>query len=314
MAFRLPPLSSLRVFEAAARHNSFGKAADELNLTASAVSHGIQNLESWLGVELFYRKARGLRLTEAGETYAPVVNQALSMLAKATDQIPGRKATGTLSISSAPTFASKILLRRLEKFSAQFPDILVTIDTSQRVVDLTLDDFDIAIRFTSMQKHAPNWTLLGVETLLPVCSPGLKKQFGGVADAALLSRAPLIHVTSVSADWARWFQANGVELPSSIGGLRVDTMQMGFDAAILGLGIVLGRRPLVDEDIESGRLVPLTTQTITSDSGYWLVTARNDFQKPEVKLFRRWLLSELAIETDSKSAHSSVHTIQRLPR
>lgn len=111
MAFRLPPLSTLRVFEAAARHKSFRKAADELNLTASAVSHGIQTLENWLGVELFNRQSRGLRLTGAGEAYAPLVNQALSVLAKATDRLPGRKATGTLSLSSAPTFANKICCR-----------------------------------------------------------------------------------------------------------------------------------------------------------------------------------------------------------
>src|SRR5271170_1294517 len=132
MAFRLPPLSSLRVFEAAARHNSFQKAAGELNLTASAISHGIQTLENWLGVELFHRETRGLRLTGAGEIYAPLVNQALNILANATDQLPGRKATGTLSVSSAPTFANKILLPRLDKFAAQFPDIRVTIDTSYR--------------------------------------------------------------------------------------------------------------------------------------------------------------------------------------
>ena len=178
MAFRLPPLSSLRVFEAAARHNSFRKAADELNLTASAVSHGIQTLENWLGVELFYRETRGLRLTSAGEVYAPLVNQALSVLAKATDQLPGRKATGTLSVSSAPTFANKILLPRLGKFIAQFPDIRVTIDTSQGLVDLTLDDFDIAIRYASTKKPAANWTLLAMETLFPVCSPDLKEKFG----------------------------------------------------------------------------------------------------------------------------------------
>ena len=205
MAFRLPPLSTLRVFEAAARHKSFRKAADELNLTASAVSHGIQTLENWLGVELFNRQSRGLRLTGAGEAYAPPVNQALSVLAKATDQLPGRKATGTLSLSSAPTFANKILLPRLEKFALQCPDVRVTIDTSLRPVDLTLDDFDIAIRFSSTRKPAPNWTLLAVETLMPVCSPGLKKQFGG-SEAKILSQAPLIHVTTVAADWEHWFR------------------------------------------------------------------------------------------------------------
>lgn len=312
MAFRLPPLSSLRVFEAAARHNSFRKAADELNLTASAVSHGIQTLENWLGVELFYRETRGLRLTGAGEIYAPLVNQALSVLAKATDQLPGRKATGTLSVSSAPTFANKILLPRLAKFIAQFPDIRVTMDTSQGLVDLTLDDFDIAIRYASTKKPAANWTLLAMETLFPVCSPGLKEKFGVASSTNLLSRAPLIHVTSVSIDWHQWFRASGIEVPASIdNGLSVDTIQMGFDAAVRGLGVVLGRSPLVDGDIESGRLVPLAGQTIPSDSGYWLVTAETEFQKPEVKLFRRWLLSELGAATEyRKPAPSRSRTAQ----
>ena len=316
MAFRLPPLSSLRVFEAAARHNSFRKAADELNLTASAVSHGIQTLESWLGVELFHREKRGLRLTVAGEIYAPLVNHALSLLAKATDQLPGRKATGTLSLSSAPTFANKILLPRLEKFAAQFPDIRVTIDTSPRLVDLTLDDFDIAIRFASAKKPAPHWTLLGVESLMPVCSPSLKEQFGAASDASLLSRAPLIHVTSVSTDWSHWFRASGMEFPSSIdSGLRVDTMQMALDAAKRGLGIVLGRSPLVDDDIASGRLVPLADQMIPSGSGYWLVTSPTDFQKPEVELFRRWLLSELGAGTEHrKPPRSGPRTARSLTR
>jgi len=300
MAFRLPPLSSLRVFEAAARHNSFRKAADELNLTASAVSHGIQTLESWLGVELFHRQSRGLRLTGAGEIYAPLVNRALSVLAKATDRLPGRKATGTLSVSSAPTFANKILLPRLERFAAQFPDIRVSINTSQRHVDLTLDDFDIAIRNTSAKKPGSNWTLLAGETLVPVCSPGLKKRLGagGGSGGDALSGARLIHITSVSDDWNHWFRTSGMAVPASFNGeLRVDTVQMGFDAAMRGLGVVLGRRPLVDDDIESGRLVPLVEQTIAGNAGYWLVTQQTDFQKPEVKLFKRWLLSELGTAT-----------------
>jgi LysR family transcriptional regulator, glycine cleavage system transcriptional activator len=294
MAFRLPPLSTLRVFEAAARHNSFRKAADELNLTASAVSHGIQTLETWLGVELFSRKGRGLHLTGAGKVYAPLVNQALTVLAKATDQLPGRKATGTLSISSAPTFAVRILLPLLEKFAARFPAIRVTIDTSPRLVDLTLDDVDIAIRYTMGKRPAANWTLLAMETLTPVCSPGLKGRLGGSLGAKLLSCQPLIHLTVVSLDWEHWFKTTGMEAPASInGGLRVDTMQMAIDAAIRGLGIVLGRSPLIDDEVASGRLVKLVDESIPSGNGYWLVTAQTDFQKPEVKLFKEWLLSEL---------------------
>jgi LysR family transcriptional regulator, glycine cleavage system transcriptional activator len=301
MAFRLPPLSSLRVFEAAARHNSFRKAADELNLTASAVSHGVQTLESWLGVELFHREARGLRLTSAGESYAPFVNEALSIIANATEQVPGRQATGTLSVSSASTFANRILIPRLEKFALQYPDFRVTIDTSQRVVDLTLDGFDVAIRYTSTKKQAAHWTLLGLETLLPVCSPALKRHFTGSSATKLLSQAPLIHTTCVSDDWIYWFRANGMEVPSSIeDGLRVDTIQMAIDAAIHGLGVVLGRGPFVDDEIESGRLVPVAGQAVPSGSGYWLVAAQTDFQKPEVKLFRNWLLSELGIADEHR--------------
>jgi len=303
MAFRLPPLSALRVFEAAARHNSFQKAASELNLTASAVSHAIQTLENWLGVALFHRGSRGLKLTTAGEAYAPMVNQALTILARATDRLPGRKSSGTLAISSAPTFANKILLPLLDKFAAKFADIRVTIDTSRRRVDLTLDNFDIAIRFAPVNKPAPDWTLLAAETLMPVCSPAFKKKLERPLDTDVLSRVPLIHVTSASTDWEHWFVATGIAIPASIDlGLRVDTFQMGYDAAARGLGVVLGRSPLLDDEIASGRLVTLGGKTIASGDAYWLVTPEADFQKPEVKLFRNWLLAELGIESASKSA------------
>jgi LysR family transcriptional regulator, glycine cleavage system transcriptional activator len=308
MAFRLPPLSALRVFEAAARHNSFQKAASELNLTASAVSHAVQTLENWLGVALFHRGSRGLKLTAAGEAYAPMVNQALSILAKATDRIPGRKASGTLAISSAPTFANKILLPLLDKFAAKFSDIRVTIDTSRRRVDLTLDNFDIAIRFAPAKKPGPDWTLLAAETLMPVCSPAFKKKLERPLSADVLSRVPLIHVTTASTDWEYWFATIGMAVPASIeSGLRVDTFQMGYDAAARGLGVVLGRSPLLDDEIASGRLVTLGGKAITSGDAYWLVTPEAEFQKPEVKLFRNWLLAELGLENaDGKSAKGAV--------
>lgn len=295
MAFRLPPLSSLRLFEAAARHVSFRDAAVELNITASAVSHGIQTLEAWLGVELFHRDPKKLRLTLAGEAYAPFVSEALGVLAQATERIPGRKASGTLSISSAPTFASRIVLPRLDRFSLQFPDIRVTLDTSQRLVNLTHDNFDAAIRFAPVKPQSANWTMLTEETLVPLCSPRLRDRFADIADEQVLAQAQLIHVTSVLTDWAYWFQTNGIDPPASIEkGLRVDTMLMAFEAARRGVGIVLGRRPLVDEELASGQLVQLGSQTVPSGSAYWLVISPSEFQKPEVKLFRQWLLNELA--------------------
>ncbi len=316
MAFRLPPLSALRVFEAAARHNSFQKAASELNLTASAVSHAIQTLENWLGVALFHRSSRGLKLTPAGEAYAPQVTAALTILAKASDRIPGRKASGTLAISSAPTFASKILLPLLDKFATAFSDIRITIDTSRRRVDLALDNFDIAIRFASAKKPASDWILLAAETLMPVCSPAFKKKLGASIGTEMLSRVPLIHVTSSTTDWEHWFAAAGTTLPSSIDtGLRVDTFQMGADAAARGLGVVLGRSPLLDDEIASGRLVPLVSERIASGDAYWLVTPKADFQKPEVKLFCNWLLAELGAKNPKgKSATDVASEPQASPR
>ena len=134
----------------------------------------------------------------------------------------------------------------------------------------------------------------------------MKEQLGVPAEADLGSRAPLIHVTTVSADWNHWFRANGIEIPASIdSGLRVDTVQMGFEAAIRGLGVVLGRRPLVDDDTAAGRLVPLVRQAIPSGSGYWLVTSQTEFQKPEVKRFRRWLVSELSAGAEDRKSTPS---------
>ena len=123
---------------------------------------------------------------------------------------------------------------------------------------------------------------------------------------------PLIHVT-VTADWAHWFRLSGLEVPPSLDdGLRVDTMQMAADAAIRGLGVTLGRRPLLDDDIDSGRLIPLFDRSIPSGNGYWLVTAQTDFQKPEVKLFKRWMLSEFGREAD-RSRRVRPHGPRRRP-
>jgi LysR family transcriptional regulator, glycine cleavage system transcriptional activator len=245
MVFRLPPLNTLRLFDAAARCGSFKKAADELHLTASAVSHGIQTLEDAIGTELFRRNGRAIALTPAGMEYHPVVNGALVALAEATERLPGRKATGTLSVSSAPTFANRWLLPRLSRFAEQHPDISVSIDTSQKVMDLPLDGVDVAIRMARDAKSAPNWTRLVEETFVPVCSPKFKRRHKGRE----IERGPFIHVTLVPTDWREWFGAAGIEPPAATASdLRVDTIQMGLDAAVAGLGVVLGRTPLVNAD------------------------------------------------------------------
>jgi len=292
MAFRLPPLNTLRIFDAAARHRSFKLAAEELHLTASAVSHGIQTLESWLGAELFRRNVRGLALTPEGESYAPRIGHALNMLAEATERLPGRRATGSLSVSIAPAFARRWLLPRLSRFTEQFPDTHIAIDTSMQVA--SLDDFDVAIRASPTKGSGNKWVRLVQEELVPVCSPSLKSELGPLTKVELLARAPLIRVTGASTDWEQWLDATATEPPPNLaGGLRVDAITLAADAAMHGLGIALGRRPLVDADLESGRLVCAIDQAAPSGLWYWMVTKDASFDRPEIKLFRNWIVSEL---------------------
>ncbi|MGE0748030.1 MAG: LysR substrate-binding domain-containing protein [Rhodospirillales bacterium] len=287
MAYKLPPLSALRLFEAAGRHLSFKAAAAELNLTPSAVSHGIQTLEDWLGAPLFHRGARGLALTPAGAAYLPEVAAALARLAQATAAVPGRKATGVLSISVAPTFASRWLVPRLAGFTALYPDIAVTIDTERRQVELPVAGCDLAIRIGAGRRGAGTWARLVRESLMPVCAPGAMERHGpALLDGGLL---PLIHVTTVSEEWAAWYARAGRAPPALDGGLRFDTVHLALEAAAQGLGIALGRVPLVDGDLDGGRLVALGP-AVPGSLSYWLVGAEAAFERPEIRLFRRWLL------------------------
>lgn len=302
MGFRLPPLNTLRIFEAAARLGSFKLAADELHVTPSAVSHGVQALESWLGTKLFHRGSRGLSLTPAGEAYAPEVQAALSLLDAATRRLPGRRATGALAVSSAPTFANRWLMPRLSRFTELYPDIRVTIDTTQRYVDFPADGVDLAIRMSAAAKSAEHWTRLITESFVPVCSPKLRRTIRHEGDLDLLSRAPLIHVTTVSEDWDAWFRARGTPVPAPGEGraIRVDTIHMAAEAAIQGLGIAIGRKPLFNDDLDEGRLVEIAGPPVPGATGYWLVGSPLSFERPEVKLFRAWILEELGAGSVSR--------------
>ena len=299
MVLRLPPLGTLRIFDAAARRLSFTLAAADMHLTPSAVSHGIRTLELWLGTELFRRDGRSLTLSSEGESYARLVGQALEMLAEATDRLPGRRATGSLFVSSGRTAVCQTVAPAAPcgGFTRQFPDIRITIDTSGGPA--ALEEVDIAIRMSNIDKPADNRVRLVQEELVPVCSPSLKTQLDRLTPAEILARGPLIRVTGGSADWDQWFVATGMgPPPSREAGLHVDSVLMGLDAAMHGLGIVLGRRPLVDEDLERGRLVRAIDHAAPSGYWYWMITKDSTFDRPEVKLFRKWMLYELGDGVD----------------
>ncbi|SMH62647.1 transcriptional regulator GcvA [Azospirillum agricola] len=298
MTYRLPPLSTLRVFEAAARHLSFKSAADELGLTPSAVSRSVQALEDWIGNPLFARGNRTIVLTDVGTAYAAQVRAALDLLAQATRALPGRGARGTLSISAAPTFGLRWLMPRLGRFKARHPDIALTLDTTHRPVEFPRDGIDLAIRMGGGPWPDLDALHLVTESLAPVCAPELASRVRTIAD---LMSAPLLHVTSVRDDWACWAAARGSGDLDLRGGLRFDTIQYALNAAAQGLGIALGRRPLVDPDLEAGTLVEVLGPPVPAATAYWLVCAPASLARPEVRIFRDWIRGELAAEPAADS-------------
>jgi DNA-binding transcriptional LysR family regulator len=176
MVYRLPPLNSLRLFEAAGRHLSFKTAAEELHLTPSAVSHGIRSLEDWLGVDLFTRHHRGLKLTAAGRAYLPSVRSALAQIATASETVPGRGPKRSLSISVAPSFGARWLIPNLPGFNQRHPEFEVWLDSAQRPVDFPRDNIDLAIRMGRGNWNGLQSDRLIQERLIPVCAPALAER------------------------------------------------------------------------------------------------------------------------------------------
>ena len=294
MTFRLPPLSTLRIFEAAGRLLSFRLAAEQLHVTPSAVSHGIQSLEDWLGVALFVRGNRGLVLTKAGRAYHPYVSEALATLARGTESIPGRASKNAVSISAAPTFASRWLIPRLADFRQRHPGIAIVIDTEHRHVEFPLGGVDLAIRM-GREPWPDLYSLrLFSETLFPVCSPAYRRKLPRRFLAADLPTFELLQVTTVSEDWAVWLaHANAPDVDLTRG-LRFDTIFFAMEAAIEGLGVAIGRLPLVAPDLDRKRLVRLLAPELPSATSYWLVGAPETLRRPEVAIFRNWLKEQAA--------------------
>jgi LysR family glycine cleavage system transcriptional activator len=292
MPLRLPPLSSLRFFEAAARHLSFKLAAAELNVTPSAVSHGIVSLEAALGVELFVRETRKLSLTPEGALYLPYISEAFALIATGTQCLPDQRSNRTISLSCAPTLASRWLLPRLHDFRARWPNLNVVVDTSRRLVGFPTDGFDFAIRLSRGPVAGAIWNRLFGERLVPVCNPAYRNTLADRDGRLDLRRATLLHVTSASEDWQSWLDKTGTTEIDASRGLRFDTVQLAFEAAMMGLGVAIGRRPLVDRDLAAGTLIEASDQSIFTDTAYWLVSVDGVDQRPDRFAFRQWLIAQ----------------------
>jgi DNA-binding transcriptional LysR family regulator len=292
MPLRLPPLNSLRFFEAAARHGSFKLAAAELNVTPSAVSHGIVALEETLGVALFVRETRKLSLTPAGQLYFPYIAEAFSLIALGTQRLPGSRTHRTISVSCAPTLAVRWLVPRLHDFRARWPGVDVSVDTSRRQVGFPIDGFDFGIRLSRGPVPGSDWSRLFGERLVPVCSAAYRATLVDAHGHVDLRRATLIHVDTASEDWQAWLDGAGIADIDASPGLRFDTIQLALEAASTGMGVAIGRRPLVNRELDGGTLVEAAAPTVEAKTAYWLVSAEGADERPDRQAFKRWLLHE----------------------
>jgi LysR family glycine cleavage system transcriptional activator len=307
MRRRLPPLNSLRAFEAAARHLSFTKAAEELNVTQAAISHQVKALEDSLGVLLFRRLNRALALTEAGRSLLAPAREAFDLLDVAVRRLRESEAGGPLRISVLSSFAAKWLLPRLSHFRAQHPEVDVLVSADDRRVDMERDEYDLAIRYGkgSYPGLREEW-LLGDE-ILPVCAPSLCEGEKGLRTPADLKRFTLLHDevggTQDDPDWARWLRDAGLDKygidPER--GPGYSHAGMVLDAAMAGEGVALGRLSLCSDDLRAGRLVCPFGPRIPTRYAYRIVTSPATAERPKVRAFREWLLAEARGENTPES-------------
>jgi LysR family transcriptional regulator, glycine cleavage system transcriptional activator len=293
----LPPLSALRAFEAAARHMSFSKAADELAVTPAAISHQVHALEEDLGVRLFHRRNRQVALTASARVLLPGLSEAFAGIQASVRRLRSHNDTGTLTVTASPSFAAKWLVLRLHRFQQRCPDIDVRISASDAVVDLTRGDFDIAIRYGTGRYSGLVVEELAKNEVFPACSPRLLEAGPALGSPEDLRRHALIHDQAIERDplaptWAMWLKAAGVKDEPATPGLSFNNSSLALDAAIAGRGVVLAYSTIAAADLADGRLMRLFSLSLPDLFAYYVVTAPGALERPKVKAFRDWLRQE----------------------
>jgi LysR family transcriptional regulator, glycine cleavage system transcriptional activator len=311
MIEHFPGLRTLRAFDAAARHLSFTRAADDMGVTPAAISNQIKELEDQLGVELFIRTSRSMRLTKEGEILRVAANESLETLAKALHRIKRLENRNQIRVSSTPSVAAKWLVPRLDGFLSAYPSADVRIDVSNTLVDFDRDDVDVAIRFGAGKYPGLRADLLFQDTLSPVCSPSLITREKPLEVPRDLLRHTLIHLDwqasgSPWPNWRMWMQAAGIKEFDDKRGLHFGQTSLTIQAAIDGQGIALGDSNLVADDLAAGRLVkPFELSLKAPDAfSYFVITRLNTADVPLVNAFRDWCLAEAEIGRDSAAMAS----------
>jgi LysR family glycine cleavage system transcriptional activator len=296
---RLPPLNSLRAFEAVARHFSFTEAADELCVSTAAVSHQIRALEDHLGAVLFRRSSRSLTLTPAGATLLPEIREAFVRLHNATAQLRRRELTGSLTIGVPPSFAAKWLIPRLPRLREHCPEIEVRIACASELVDFGCHDVDVAIRYGRGKYPGLHSDLLMTTEFFPVCSPALASGNPRLLAPNDLRHFILLHDETPTRlqtlpSWQTWLNAAGARLVDPSSGPRFDTSFLSLEMAIAGKGVALALSTLASGDLAEGRLMQPFARSLPSEFSFFLVCPATSLEQPKIRTFRAWLLEEAA--------------------
>jgi LysR family glycine cleavage system transcriptional activator len=297
---RLPSLDSLRVFVVAARHLSFTTAANELNLTQSAISHRIRTLEEDLGFPLFDRLTRRLELTSAGRTIARRVGLALGEIERSLIDIRPDAEPKQLRITLTPSVASFWLIPRLPRIRARLPELDVQVVADPRPLDLRAEGLDLAIRFCRAPSAGYAATRMMGDRVLPVCSPDLLHPRGPVDGMEPLLALPLLHDYAAENDdsdtgWRSWLDFHGRPDLACHAGQHFSDASMLINAALLGLGVALARASLVTNQLANGSLISPLEIVAPSAYSYYLLGMPETLVRPDVARFRQVLLEEAAM-------------------
>ena len=288
---RLPPFIALRALEAAARHRSYSRAAEELHVTHGAVSHQMRRLEEDLGTVLFLRRGNAMQPTSAALKLAGTIAEALNLLHTAIEEVSADAAADPLVLSTLSSFAVRWLTPRLSRLAEEAGEAHLEVRTADRMADFVTDGVDAAIRFGLGQWPGVSATPLFTETIFPVCSPEFARRHTLERPQDLLD-APLLRQTD--RPWSIWFAVHGLEAPAAKGGLIFDDSALLLSAAAQGLGAALARSGLVEGDLREGRLVRPFDGEAPAEAGYHFVWREDSRKLKRILRLRDWLIAESA--------------------
>lgn len=291
MRRKIPSTAALVSFEAAARHESFTKAAQELSLTQGAICRQIASLEDFLSVELFRRSRRGVKLTEAGLSYSRRVATQLDAVERDTLSVMGHTGANVIELAVVPTFGTQWLLPRLKDFQQQHPEVTVNLTNRTRPFLFADTEFDAAIYFGDADWSGTESHKLMGENPMPVCSPALLDGRKGLTPEEI-AELPLLQQTTRPYAWRQWFNAQNLNIARDLTGPRYELFSMLAQAAMHDMGIALIPPFLIQRELTEKRLVVANRNALSSIKAYYLMIPERKVESASLRAFRDWLVKQ----------------------